>query len=518
MLLQLLDGAYQARSVIAANQRCVNLYPEVNQLSPAAPFPQPITATLITHYPTPGLTQLATVGSGPIRGIYVASTGARYVASGSYLYSVDANWVPLQLGYLGSKTTPVSMIDNGDTLVVVDGSPFGFQVNLATNAFSQIIDPAFYGANRVDFIDTFLVFNRPGTSFFYSTLSNAVTPLDATYIAGKTGFVDNLVAAVMLHNEIWLIGEQTSEVWGNVGGSTFPFARTAGTFIPMGCAAPASIAKATTPQGAHTILWLAKNEQGARQVVQGMPYQAMRVSTHAIEAQFATYATVDDAIGMTYQMQGHTFYVLTFPTADVTWVYDLSTALWHEWRWTDGDGYMHRARPNCMAYVNGVVSCGDWQTGTIYKLDDEAFTDNGMPIVRIRSFMTTQDELKRIRYTNFRADMEAGSAAASQVMAQYLTAAGSLITSDGTTPISTNNNAVTASTGSFLVGLKYSDDAGRTWSGPLYNTLGDQGAFNASLNWNRLGFGRRRVFELQWSAPVFTALNGASIQVEEAVS
>jgi hypothetical protein len=32
MQISLLSGAYEARSIIASAQRCVNLYPQVNQL------------------------------------------------------------------------------------------------------------------------------------------------------------------------------------------------------------------------------------------------------------------------------------------------------------------------------------------------------------------------------------------------------------------------------------------------------------------------------------------------------
>ncbi len=487
MQIQLLDGAYEARSVIAANQRCINLYPEVNQLSPAAPIPQPITPAIVTHYPTPGLQLLATVGTGPIRGIYVASNGATYVASGSFLYSLDVNFTPNELGYIGSLTTPVSMIDNGATLVVVDGSPFGFQVDLATNALSQISDPAFYGADRADYIDTYLVFNKPDSSFFYTTLSNQVVPFDATYIAGKTGFVDRIVSVVMVHNELWLIGEQTSEVWYNAGGSTFPFARVQGSFIQMGCAAKYSIASAE-----NAVFWLSQNKQGERMVMAGSAYQAQRISTHAIEYALAGYSDVSDAIGMIYQQQGHTFYVLTFPTADKTWVFDLSTQLWHERAWSDDSGQLHRIRANCMAHANGQVLAGDWQNGDLYAVSEDIYTDNGQPIVRIRSFPTFQNELQRVMYQGFMADMEVGSA--------------------------TFNADTAANQAALLVWLRWSDDGGKSWSEPVYRSLGAIGETLTSLKWRRLGVGRRRVFELQWSAAVHTALNGAYIDVTPTVS
>ena len=57
MQLALLSGAYQARSVIASAQRCVNLYPQVNERESFMIMPQLAgAAAMVTHYPTPGLT------------------------------------------------------------------------------------------------------------------------------------------------------------------------------------------------------------------------------------------------------------------------------------------------------------------------------------------------------------------------------------------------------------------------------------------------------------------------------
>ena len=55
-----------------------------------------------------------------------------------------------------------------------------------------------------------------------------------------------------------------------------------------------------------------------------------RISTHAIEDAWRGYTLVSDAYTMSYSYEGHKFIVLTFPTANATWVYDISTNLWHE--------------------------------------------------------------------------------------------------------------------------------------------------------------------------------------------
>ena len=71
-----------------------------------------------------------------------------------------------------------------------------------------------------------------------------------------------------------------------------------------------------------------------------------------------------DAEAYTYTEDGHYFWVISFPTADATWVYDVTTKLWHERAWLSG-GTLHRHRSRGHAYVFGKHLVGDWETGTI---------------------------------------------------------------------------------------------------------------------------------------------------------
>jgi len=64
-----------------------------------------------------------------------------------------------------------------------------------------------------------------------------------------------------------------------------------------------------------------------------------------------------------------------------------------------------------------------------------------------------------------------------------------------------------------MISLRWSDDRGASWSQPLTQPLGQAGQTEINLQWRRLGMARDRVFELSWSSPVKTALNGAFIDV-----
>lgn len=483
MQLSLLSGAYQSRSIIASAQRCVNLYPEINQRESFMLMPQlEGAAAIVTHYPTPGLSQITSVPDAGWRGLYRASNDVIYGVCGSSVYAITSNWQLSKLGVIGTSVGPVSMADNGATLVLVDGSTSGWLITLSNNAFASLVDPtgSFVGADVVKYVDTFFLFNKPGTQAFYCSLSNSVT-FDPLYIANKTGNADNLVSIEVVQRNIWLIGETTTEIWFNAGSAGFPFEIVPGAFIQHGCIAQASVVSADV-----NVFWLGKDPQGHSIVFMGAGYMAERISTHAIENEIQSYAVVSDAIGHVHQFNGHMFYVLTFPTADKTWVYDVSSKLWHERMWLDSNGIEHRHRANCgtAAFTEFVV--GDWQNGNLYIYDSENFTDNGAAIRRIRGFPHVVNELKRIMYRQFIADMQCG--------------------------------ATTDPTQVPQVELRWSDDRGASYSNPMEQPMGQVGQTLVSVQWQRLGMARDRVFELAWSSPVMTALNGAFIDVRGAAS
>lgn len=483
MRVPLIGGMYKTDSIIANAQRCINLYPESN-----AEFSQ--SPVQVTTYLTPGLTLLMTgPEEAPVRCNYLSSKGELYSVIGSTIYYISPSWNAQKIGVISSGTTPVSMVDNGSVIVVVDGTPNGYAIDMVSRRFGHIVSDAFYGADRVDYVDTYFIFNRPGTNQFYISLSQVNytmltdgSAFDSLDIAAKTGYPDPLSGLIVMHRELWLIGTLKTEIWYNSGSADFTFQPIPGAFVEHGCAATHSIAA----QDLFTY-WLSEDLQGQRIVVEGNAYQAKRISTYAIEAELAKYGTVSDAIGFTYQQKGHTFYVLIFPSANKSWAYDISTGLWHERCYTDDEGNLNRIRANCCAAAYGKIVVGDWENGNLYALDTEAYTDNGQPISRIRAFPHVVDELERVYYTNFIADMEVGN-------------------NDGSVDGSTFLNPP-------VVSLQWSDNRGVSYGTKIQQSLGDAGRYLTVLQWNRLGYARDRVFELSWSAPCKTALQGAFIQM-----
>ncbi len=481
--VNLLGGSYQSKSVIASAQACYNLYPEINPEASQSPVP-------VTHYQTPGLNLLiGGVTSSSVRCTYRASNGVLYAVIGQTVYIVDTGWGITAIGTVGSGNLPVSMSDNGLVIVVVDGTSVGYAINMATIVFGTISATNFYGATRVCFLDTYFIFNRPDSQQFYISLSNVTydmlidgTAFDALDIASKAGYPDNIASIAVVQGYLWLIGELTTEIWYDSGAAAFPFERYPGiNIIEHGTVAAYSVASQDLFP-----YWISQDKQGQGIIVKVKNYESTRISTHAIENELMTYPTLADCITYIYQQEGHTFIVFNFPTANKTWVYDEATGQWHQRCWTDNNGNLNRHRGNCCANAYGQIVVGDWQNGNLYAFDLGTFTDNGQPISRIRTFPHMIEDGNRVTYTQFIADMAVGN-------------------DTGLVDGSSSLNPP-------VVSLRWSDDRGVSYGNRIEQSLGATGEYLTSIQWQRLGLARDRVFELSWSAPTNTSLNGAWVK------
>jgi hypothetical protein len=499
MKVELGQGAYTARSLAANAQRCVNLYVEPNP--PDSPFPT-------THYLAPGLKlKAAAPNNQPYRCLYRSkSTGELFSVNGPIVYQIGADWSFTVLGTMASSSGIVSMCDNGFEILIVDGSANGYHIDLPTKAFTTVTDPNFYGGTRVDYADTYFVLNRPGTNNWYISLTNEAT-FNSLDIASKTGSQDMLRSVIAVSDNLLLLGDLTTELWYNSGASDFTYQKLQGVFIEHGLHATYSLAKYES-----TVFWLAQNNEGERIVLRFAGMADDRISTYALEAELKTYTVTSDAVGFCYQQGGHVFYHLNFPTEGKSWVWDDSSKLWHE-RQSLINGEWGRHLAHVAAYAFGENVCGDYSNGNLYVFDPETYTDNGNPILRLRSFPHLQGEGQMVVYKSFTADMDSGNAATlTETSTQSAIGGGDAI---GLLLALTYAGSVTTSstlTGP-MVNLRWSDDRGHSWGDAVQLPMGSTGEYLTSLQWWGLGAARHRVFEISWAEDCETALNGAWVDV-----
>lgn len=545
MKTPILGSSYVIRSVNAADNRMVNLYPEVVPEGGKEP------AYLQR---CPGLALKATVGSGPVRGLW-EHKNLLYVVSGSEFYRVTTSYVATKIGDV-TGTGPVSMTDNG-TQIFIACNPDGFIYNTDTLQFAQITDPDFPGAVTVGYLDGYFVFNEPNSQRVWVTSLLDGLSIDPLDFASAEGSPDGLVSLIIDHREAWLFGSNSVEVWYNSGDPDFPLTRIQGAYNEIGCIAPYSVAKMD-----NSVFWLGADPRGRGIVYRANGYTGVRISTHAVEFAIQEYGNLSDAVGYTYQQDGHTFYVLNFTDADTTWVFDAATGAWHE-RAAYQNGKFKRHRGNCYARLNGDLVVGDYQDGKLYTFDLDVYSDAGQVqkwLRRWRALAPGSNDLKRTAHHSLQIDCETGVGLAGR---DAFDQPGMILLEDNGRILLQNNGTVInvgtlgtelleeitteggdtiyvtgydGSTSGFLLledqspavlganpqlMLRWSDDGGHTWNGERQVSMGRVGQYGTRAIFRRLGMTlklRDRVYEISGTDPVKVAIMGAELQISPTAS
>jgi hypothetical protein len=252
------------------------------------------------------------------------------------------------------------------------------------------------------------------------------------------------------------------------------------------------------------VYWLSQSPEGARMAMRLTSGNvAQRISNHGVESEWLSYARVDDAIGSVYQIKGHSFYCLHFPTADRTWVYDAATEQWWEDGWFDNNGVQHRARGAFTAYAYGKNLALDWATGALYQIDQQTLTDNGQPIPWVRSFPHYTDELKYVNMAAIVADVETGTGVGTGENGQF-NSPWSAGFSSGFGPIT----QVAAPT----VNLRISRDGGTRYGNNRPKMGVSSGRYRTMMRWRGNGTARDWVIEFSSTAEMAKALQGAYVE------
>jgi hypothetical protein len=509
MKTPILGSSYVARSVNAADSRMVNLFPEIVPEAGKEPaFLQR----------APGLRRLATIDTGPIRGLWQFA-GSGYAVSGDTLYKISSNWSATALGLIAGNG-PVSMSDNGTQLFVAANGPSYIYNNL-TNTLAQITDPDFPGALTVGYLDGYFVFNEPNSQKIWVTSLLEGTQIDPLDFASAEGSPDGLVSLIVSNREAWLFGTNSTEVWYDAGTADFPLQRIQGAFNEVGCAATFSVAKMD-----NSVFWLGADARGRGIVYRTNGYQAVRISTHAVEWHIQQYGNLSDAIAYTYQQDGHSFYVLIFPQADTSWAYDIATGAWHERAgWDNGEFTRHRS--NCQMAFNNEVVVGDYENGNLYAFDLDVYADNGQIQRWLRSWRALpagQNTLRRTTHHSLQLDCETGVGLdeppnqQDRFLSEQLV--GALLTEDGDRLLTENGDVIYVTTSELVTMipkamLRWSDDGGHTWSNEHWTSIGPLGQYGHRAFWRRLGMTQKirdRVYEVSGTDPVKIAIMGAELR------
>jgi hypothetical protein len=455
-----IGGSFTSEAVSIDCQRTANLYAEA--LDPKSKSPSALISI-------PGLATFCTLPTSPLRGLFSQDERAFAVAGTVFYELFEGGTYLLRGGGLIDDGKPATLDSNGSAghqLLVSAGRRAGV-FDLTTNVFTPDV---LTNADMCGFCDGVGVALDASDSTLYISDEEDFSTWDLAVKAQRNTASDPYRAIAVVNRNIWAFGAETSDVWYDAGASPFPFEPFSGGFVQTGIIAPRSVALID-----NSLIWLGVNTAGGVGIFRTNGFQALRVSTHAIEQTVLQYGTVDDARAWSYGDRGHSFYVLTFPTANTpALVYDAATGLWAERSfWNTSTGLEETYRPNCHCYVWGTHLVGDYENGTVYQMSASTYTDaGGVPLRRLRQGPYVCNEMQWIYARDFWLDIETG--------------VGNIL-APGVTPEAM---------------FSYSDDGGRTWRGESWRSFGVLGAYRQRVQWKRLGRFRQRAPRIVISDPV----------------
>lgn len=384
-----------------------------------------------------------------VKGFYTLQNNNRcFAMTGTGIYEIYSNGASVLLSSVVFSGARVECADNGVYLVCVDGL-VGYSINLATSAVTQITDPNFYPACTVTEQDSFFIFERTGTKQFF--ICDAALTFDALDYASANGKADNNVRVKSVSRLLYIFKKKSIEFWYNAGNADFTFQRAEGSFIDHG-------AFRYTIADISNVLYYVGSD---RQVYAMVGYSPAPIGTEPVLNDLLG-VDLESAIGLCYQLETHTFYVLTIASINKTWVYDVSTQSW----FVRSSSIFGRHVMNHIVTFNNKTLISDFQAGLIYEMTPAAGRDNGDKMIKKFRLPVINTGVARRVCNAFQLDVSVGLGR---------------VTGHDTDP-----QAI----------LEVSRDDGKTFPVQRTTSLGKIGEYKTIVAWRKLGIATRFTFQI----------------------
>lgn len=470
MLINLASGSYPAVAKEASDSKLVNFYITENKTNPIYPY-------IIT--PSPGLTSYISTFTSPIRGM-MEKDGVAYLISGNTFYKVTSDLTISTIGTFNNRDTYVNFTTSFDNILASDGND-AYSYNFNTSTWMSVTDPTFpLTTPTITCIKTFF-FACTGKTVYFSA-SEDPQSWDALDFISSDSTQETINVLGRVADFLILAGSTRTEFYQVVGGSGVVKAMT-GILIPYGCRAKRSFVEG---EKKTFFLGISKNSgHSIFQIDDGLEYK--RISTPQLDAQINNYSYTDDAIAFTYVLDGCSYYQITFPTANKTWLYDIDLMVWSELQ-SEYFGQQGRHRANLWMSFNSLNIVSDFSNSVLYKLDPNVFTDDGTAIqrfIRLAPVLSKDNRNERI-IKRIEVDIQKSIGLAS---------------GQGSDPI---------------ILLRKSGDGGNTYGGyiesPVVGVVGDG---ETRALYNNLGRARNMVLELTMTDPVNWCILGIWAYIDD---
>lgn len=456
--VQILGPTYPARSVQFSSQATKNMYAEI----------EPSGRNAAAYMPWPGTVEFG-VNGGADRGQYVFQQ-VLYKVNGTTLYSVDSDGAFTPIGPIGGLDRCV-FADDGDKMIIVTNG----LVYLFDGALSTITDPLLVNPQSVTVLNKQAIYDTGvGGQFAVANVGDPATLSAAnTAIAESNG--DALLRCYSFGQRVYFMGLETIEPWYNSGVGNPPFERIDTGIIQIGLGALHSVSNTD-----NFVYFLGDDLN----IYQMRSNQVDVVSNNAIAGEIQSFTRTDDAIGYDFDFQGQNFYVITFPSEDITYVYSEQIG---EWSVLESFGGRYIGQGYSRVYDKHILA--DRRSGGLVAWDFDVFTDVGETIIRSRTSKVVSGEA--VNKPRARLIMR---------WVEFLVQTGlGLPDGQGSNP-------------KLMVDMSF--DGGHTFEKQRFIPIGRGGQFTGRVRADNMDSFYDAVFRVSFSDPVFFSLQGASIEVD----
>jgi len=374
----------------------------------------------------------------------------------------------------------VQTADNGTSLVIVVPGGNAYVFDNTSSTLTQIVDPDFQTSDSVKFYRGVFVFTTTdGKQLFVSNLNQPLV-FDALDFGSAEGDPDRIVTQVVDHDELSIIGEETTEVFRFVGGADFPLQIISGAFTQKGAHSKYGVVTFD-----NTYLFIGGGENELTAIWrQSSSSSAVKVSDDATDFAIQQFneEEVAQAFAMTFSEKGQFFAIFTFNSTRIpsrTFIYNgtasalSGTSVWFEAQTGLTDNSW---RVNAIAKANGKLYVGDAVDGRIGLLDDSVLTEYGDTIMRQAAFKPFSQDGTTIFAGELEATFQAGVG---------------LTTGQGSDPVVTYDFT----------------DNNRIWSNEFKRNIGKIGEYGLETVWRRQGrFPNFRTIRFTVTEPIIANL------------
>lgn len=206
--------------------------PELRTSYPVNMVPVPIKSGISNGFLRPGDGIVANgTGPGIDRG-GINWNGVLYRVMGTKLVEIDSAGAVTILGDVGGPVTQLVTFDYSfDLLAIASGTRLYYWDPVAST-LTQVTDPDLGIVLDVVWVDGYFM-TTDGEFLVVTELSNPLS-VDPFKYGSSEADPDPVVALLKLRNEVYALNRNTIEVFDNVGGDLFPFARIEGAQIQKG--------------------------------------------------------------------------------------------------------------------------------------------------------------------------------------------------------------------------------------------------------------------------------------------